>query len=83
MAVVDPYGGRGGKVVPDSSDLEQLELKVLGPTSEEGEVLVAAPARVFHCARMTSQASTDLRPRRTCSHPGLNVKRLEINVATS
>ena len=62
MAVADPYDGRGGKLVPDSSDLEQLELKVLGPTSEEGEVLVAVPVRVFHYARMTSRASTDLRP---------------------
>lgn len=73
LAGVDPYGGRDGKAVPDSSDLRQLELKILGPTSGEGEVLVAAPVRAFHYVRMTSRASTDLCPRRTCLHPGLNV----------
>jgi hypothetical protein len=76
MAGVDPRGGRDGKVVPGSSELRQPELRVLGPTSEEGEVLVVAPARGFHYVRMTSQASTDLRPRRTCLRPGLNVWRL-------
>ena len=61
-AGVDPYGGPDGKAVLDSSDLRQLELKVLDPRSEEGEVLAAAPARAFHYVRMTSQSSTDLCP---------------------
>jgi len=64
-AAVDPCGGRGGKVVPDSSDQTLgLVLEVPGLRSREEAVVRTLAARLV---RMTSQAWIELCLRRIAS----------------